>query len=102
MKRSFFTNSNLVRRVLPGLLLILACSGEPTADEGAVRIRIQNASTLDFTRTLVVFPEQQEQYGAVRAGASTGYRDLTSAYRYAYIEVEAGGRQYVLQPIDFV
>jgi hypothetical protein len=102
MNGSFFTSSNAVRRVLPLLLLVLACGRELTADESAVRIRIQNAGALDFTRTLVVYPEQQVQYGLVRAGTSTEYRELSKAYRYAYIEVEAGGRRYVLQPIDYV
>jgi hypothetical protein len=101
MNRSIFTISIGVRRFLP-LLLVLACGREPTADEDAVRIRIQNAGALDFTRTRVVYPEQEVQYGPVRAGTSTEYQELTKAYRYAFIEVEAGGRRYVLQPIDYV
>ena len=69
---------------------------------GDVEIRIENASTFPFDRVDVVFPEDEVSYGSIRANSASEYRDVSKAYRYAYIEVEVSGEELVLQPIDYV
>ena len=69
---------------------------------GDVEIRIQNASAFPFERVDVVFPEDEVSYGSIRANSASAYRDVSKAYRYAYIEVEIGGEELVVQPIDYV
>jgi hypothetical protein len=69
---------------------------------GEVRIRLHNASTVDFASARVGFPDGYEEYGAVEAGRRSEYRSVERAYRYAYVEVQADGRRWVLQPIDYV
>jgi hypothetical protein len=70
--------------------------------DGDVQIRIQNASSFPFERVDVVFPENEVSYGSIRANSASAYRDVSKAYRYAYIEVEVGGEELVIQPIDYV
>ena len=91
---------------LVGLVLLL---GLPGCDSpllpwsgGDVEIRIQNASSFPFERVDVVFPEDEVSYGSIRANSASAYRDVSKAYRYAYIEVEIGGEELIIQPIDYV
>ena len=67
-----------------------------------MRIRVQNSSSFAFDRVDVVFPEDEVSYGSIRANSASAYREVSKAYRYAYIEVEIGGEELVLQPIDYV
>ena len=89
-----------------GLVVLLSLAGcdSPLLPLGGgdVEIRIQNASSFPFERVDVVFPEDQISYGSIRANSASDYRDVSKAYRYAYIEVELGGEELVLQPIDYV
>ncbi len=80
--------------------LITACSNILGLDE--VRIRVHNASAIDFESTVVDFSRQTEQYGAVHAGETSDYRTVNTAYSYAYVEVLAGGNRHVMQPEDYV
>ena len=73
----------------------------PEETSGPVEINIQNNSTVDFDRVVVSFPGQTEDYGTVRSGGQSANRTVEMAYRYAYVEVYAGEKQYVLQPIDY-
>ena len=70
--------------------VVVACDN--VLSPGEVRIRVENASALDFTSTIVGFPQQTEDYGSVGAGHASEYRTIGQAYRYAYFEVSAGGR----------
>jgi hypothetical protein len=69
---------------------------------GDVEIRILNSSSFPFDRVDVGFPEHEVSYGAIRANSASEYREVSKAYRYAYIEVEIGGEELVIQPIDYV
>lgn len=86
--------------VLLVILPLANCSSIFGPDD--VDIRIRNGSGYDFESVLVGFPNQAAEYGAVRAGKSTGYRTVGEAYRYAYVEVVAAGRTLIGQPIDYV
>ncbi|HEX6308663.1 MAG TPA: hypothetical protein VFZ69_10775 [Longimicrobiales bacterium] len=89
-------------RRLPMLLfpiLLAACSSmEPTDD---VRVRVQNASTVDFDRVVINFPAVNMDYGAVAAGASTDHEAIGQSYRYARVTATVSGNDYTLQPVDY-
>ena len=93
-----------LRRTALGLLLgLMACDSSLSPFGGGdVHIRIQNNSSFRFDRVDVVFPEDEVRYGSISANSSSAYREVSKAYRYAYIEVEVGGEELVLQPIDYV
>ena len=85
------------------LLSLIACDSPLLPwGGGDVKIRIQNASSFAFERVDVVFPEDEVSYGSIRANGTSEYREVSKAYRYAYIEVEIAGAELVLQPIDYV
>jgi hypothetical protein len=70
---------------------------------GDVEIRIRNASTYDFVKVIVGFPEQTEDYGAVPAAGISGYRVISKAYSYAGVEVTlSDNRKLVIVPTDYV
>ena len=87
-----------------GLTLALPGCDSPLLpwSSGDVEIRIQNASPFSFQRVDVVFPADEVSYGAIGANSASQYRGVSKAYRYAYIEVDIGGEELVLQPIDYV
>lgn len=95
-----------LRTLLIGLVLT-ACAGPASItniDEitsGSVEIRIRNATSLDFQSVFVQFPDQSQQYGALRPGMNSAYRAVGRAYAYAYVRAIANGREYIVQPIDF-
>jgi hypothetical protein len=70
--------------------------------EDATRLRIQNASDVNFTSVQVSFPEADASYGAIEAGRRSEYQRVDQAYRYGFIEVEANEETYTIQPIDYV
>jgi hypothetical protein len=84
------------------LLAIPGCDSPLWPGGGAVRIRIANLSSYPFERVDVVFPENEVSYGAVPSHGLSDYRDVSTAYRYAYIEVQIAGEELVIQPIDYV
>lgn len=92
-----------MRRLLfPILLLSCAACSAALSPADAVQIRVANRSSLPFHQVVIGFPAGREEYGAVVPQGRTGYRQVAEAYRYAYVKVQAGGRELVLQPIDYV
>lgn len=68
-----------------------------------IEIRIRNSSEIDFDSVRVVFPDRDEaQFGPVAKGASSDFKRRARAYRYAEIRVNAGGRELMLIPYDYV
>ena len=74
--------------------------GTQTAD--GVQIRLSNASGLDFEDVEVNFYDNRVSYGTIAAGTASGYQRTERAYSYAFVQLTAAGKQYRLQPIDFV
>lgn len=70
--------------------------------DGPVEVRVANASEIAFEGVLVDFAGEAVSYGSIGAGTASEYRRVERAYRYAYVELTAGGREHVLQPIDYV
>ena len=94
---------SLMRFLSFALLLALpGCDSPLLPGGGDVRIRIANLSSFPFERVDVVFPENEVSYGAIPSHGLSDYRDVSTAYRYAYIEVQIAGEELVIQPIDYV
>jgi hypothetical protein len=77
-------------------------SGTDTGAQGGVQIRVANRSDRDFDRVEATFDPERVEYGAVAKGATSEYRTVKQAYRYALVEVTAGGQTFRFHPIDFV
>ena len=97
--------------VLLGLIAAGCGSGQPgttpdgganTGTQGDVEIRVANRSDRDFERVVATFDPDRVDYGAVAKGATSEYRKVQQAYRYALVEVTAGGQTFRFHPIDFV
>lgn len=82
--------------------LIVGCTAGTGPSAGGVEIRIANRSEVDFDRVDVTFPADEVSYGAVAKGATSDYRRVKEAYRYALVVATAGGETYRFQPIDYV
>lgn len=95
-------NRNWTRRCLFAFVLALPGCSNPFELWGDVEVRVANASSFDFQRVEVSFPEDEVNYGAVAAHRSSGYRRVSKAYGNAYVEVEVGGEELRIQPIDYV
>jgi hypothetical protein len=68
----------------------------------AVRVRVRNASGVDFDAVRITLPDSPEvDLGAVRKAAHSAFVSAAKAYRYASFRVRAGGRDLVLQPYDY-
>jgi len=88
--------------VLPAALVTPGCNAL-LGWGGDVEIRIRNASTYDFAKVVIGFPEQTEDYGALPAGGVSGYRVIGKAYQYAQMEVTLNdNRKLIIQVIDYV
>ena len=95
--------SSSVRSLALALLLAIpGCDSPVWPGGGDVRIRIANLTPFPFERVDVVFPEDEVSYGAISAHGMSDYRDVSTAYRYAYIEVQIAGDELVIQPIEYV
>ena len=78
-----------------------ACTSAGGQGEG-IEIRVANRSDRDFSQVTVTFPSDKVEYGPVARGAASEYRPVKKAYRYARLDVVAGGKTFDLQPIDYV
>lgn len=98
---------------LLGLIAAGCGSGQPAATDGgtggtgnsgqgSIEIRVANRSDRDFDSVVVTFDPGRVDYGAVAKGATTDYRRIQQAYRYALVEVTAGGQTFRFHPIDYV
>jgi hypothetical protein len=88
--------------VFGGLLAVTPGCDSPFGPRGDVEIRITNASAFQFERVDAVFPEDEVSFGAIAAHRSSDYRRVSTAYRYAYLEVQINGEELRIQPIDYV
>jgi hypothetical protein len=93
----------VVRNVLIAIIFssVLGCKKEKLEVDG-VLIRIENASTKIFTSVHVNSGGGENNYSNILPGRTSNYLQYTTAYRYGYIKVIASGKEYVLQPFDYV
>ena len=76
----------------------IVCNEDPTL----INIRIRNNTEYDFCKVILNPGRAVAPYGTIRAGETTCYMAFDLAYRYAYIQFFAGGKEFVLQPVDYV
>ena len=67
---------------------------------GGVNIRVKNQTNFTFNRVQVGADDMVHEN--VAPGEYSEYLEYETAYRYAYIRIEADSTDHVLQPIDFV
>ena len=84
------------------LFIFIFVSCEENDDSKEVSIRISNISQFDFTNIIVNTYNNNVAFTDLNSGGKSEYKDFEQAYRYAYIELEANGETYILQPIDYV
>ena len=63
-----------------------------------VYIRIENASNYDFSNIVV----SRKAYGDLKKGQFSGYQRFKRAYSYAHVILKIDGREYRIQPADYV
>ena len=83
-------------------MIFIFVSCEENNDSKEVSIRISNISQFDFTNIIVNTYNNNVAFIDLNSGSKSDYKDFEQAYRYAYIELEANGETYILQPIDYV
>lgn len=88
--------------LLAGLFLTACSLSSPFGDDDPVLVRVKNTSAFAYDDVKVGFPSGMVEYGRLEPGAATVYRDAGTVYRYAYVSIESQGRNWVLQPIDYV
>jgi len=67
---------------------------------GGVNLRVKNESNINFLKVQV--GDEDKIHENVAAGDYSEYLEYETAYRYAYIKIDADSTSYVLQPVDFV
>jgi hypothetical protein len=80
------------------LFIACACEEGTSVPEGKTQLRIKNASAYTMQEVIV----NQTNYGSLSPGKSSSYREAEFVYRYAYIKMNVAGKDYILQPIDYV
>jgi hypothetical protein len=82
---------------------LIGCSNDDDNTSG-VKIRLSNVSQYDFQNILVNTGSSNGNVslGNLKASKKTDYKVFESAYSYAFVELEIGGKTYTVQPIDYV
>lgn len=71
--------------------------------EDQVLIRLRNTSdTLELRAAFGIFPADTILFGDIPARGYSEYHAVKRSYRYTYLRVQADGREWILQPVDFV
>lgn len=86
----------------PLLLLALPLLFTACDKDKVVLIRIENATGHDITDIFVSGPENDHEYGSLKAGKNSDYKVYEKAYRYAFCTFKIGDVPFTIQPIDFV
>lgn len=73
--------------VLLALFFISSCAEDP--EPHGVLIRVENNSELDFKAVLVNSGSGNVEFGDIKAGKKSDYREFESAYRYGFVSVLA-------------
>jgi len=75
------------------------CAGKPVTH----RLRLINNGDYLITDLIVVFPKDQLEFGDIKAGAITEYKDVPNGvYRYAAYKYELNGKVITQPVIDWV
>lgn len=78
-------------------LLHLVCVTALAACQTTTEIRVENASSLDFSELRIA----GQSYGSLGAGETSAYRQVELSLRYAVVELTAGGHTVSGQTLNF-
>ncbi|MFC5624000.1 hypothetical protein [Algoriphagus winogradskyi] len=67
-----------------------------------VLIRVENSSRLDFKEILISSGAEPVEFGDVKAGKKSDFKEFESAYRYGFVSLMADGEELRIQPFDYV
>ncbi|HSJ52256.1 MAG TPA: hypothetical protein VLC52_00800 [Anaerolineae bacterium] len=85
------------------LALSLVVAGCAPFGSTAPRLRITNAGTVPIENLVVLFPEEEVEFGDVPAGATTDYQPVSNGvYRYAAYRFDLAGSSYTQPVLDWV
>ena len=65
-------------------------------------IRVENNSTMTYNNVRVNPAGNEINFGDLAPGERSAYKQFEMAYRYAYVKLIIEGKEYILQPIDYV
>lgn len=71
-------------------------------DGNKTNIRIQNNSGYEFTSVMLNPYNEPYNCERIKPGKATCYHGFTTAYNYAYVKLFINGKQFIIQPIDYV
>lgn len=89
--------------ILPLLVLVLTIFSCDDRDDNleAVNIRVKNVSELTYS-LVQINGDTENVHTDVASGEVSEYFEYETAYAYASIVIEADGKTYTLQAIDYV
>ena len=91
----------LFRLFIISLLSLSGCKNDDPELVG-VLIRIENVSSKTFSSVYVDTGGSENTYLNILPGGTSKFLSYETAYRYGYIKVIASGKEYVVQPFDYV
>ena len=82
---------------------VLSCTETTGSARAGTTIRGAAADSPEVKLVALLFPgNDRREYGKLAAGASSDYIDVPAAYRYAWVQVVASGRELGRKPADYV
>ncbi len=92
MKTKFFT-------ILLLAVVFVACTDRDD-DVTLANIRIKNSSSITFDS--VQIGSEENVYLNIKPDDYSDYQEFEEAYEFDFVQIEANGETFILQPIDFV
>ena len=65
-------------------------------------IRIENDSISMFNQVRINPDDNETMFGDLAPGETSAFKPFEKAYRYAQVKLVIEGKEYILQPIDYV
>ncbi len=85
------------------ILLLAACSDDSEFENPeAVFIRIENSSDVEFKDILISSGSSPVEFGDLKAGKKSDFKEFESAFRYGFVSLLANGNELRIQPFDYV
>lgn len=82
--------------------MVVACTKEKRHNQLGPEIRLSNSSQHNFKNVIINTGTGEVDFGDLSSGKQTEYRKFNKAYRYAFVKLEIDGKEYTIQPIDYV
>jgi hypothetical protein len=82
-------------------VFLASCREEDAGPTEGINLRIQNRSVYTFDEVYVVTRGDGQTYDKLLPGGTSSYKGFDVLYRYAFIRIKSGNKEYILQPIDY-